>query len=57
MRALVIHYDSARRLCLLAEGMILGAADHYGERARVEQVACMHDGADRCLLTATFETA
>lgn len=56
-RALVIHYDSARRLCLLAEGMILGAADHYGERARVEQVACMHDGADRCLLTATFEAA
>jgi hypothetical protein len=52
---LVMHYGSSRRLCLLAEGMVQGAATRFAERARVSQPACMHEGADRCVLTISFE--
>ena len=46
---LVIGYNSARRLCALAEGFIAGAAEHYGEQAQVSQSQCMHDGAEKCV--------
>ena len=55
--ALVIRYWSARKLCALAEGFILGAATHYGEKATVEQPVCMHRGADYCLLASSFTPA
>jgi hypothetical protein len=52
---LVMHYQSDRRLCLMAEGMVRGAATWFGERAHVTQPACVHEGADRCVLTIGFE--
>jgi hypothetical protein len=51
---LVIGYRSARKLCALAEGFIEGTADHFGEGVEIEQSACMHRGADHCLLKVTF---
>lgn len=51
---LVIHYRSGRRLCHLAEGMITGAAAHYGQSARLEQTTCMLEGADHCTIHASF---
>lgn len=48
-QTLVIGYNSARRLCALAEGFMQGAAAHYGEQAQVFQPACMHDGAEKCV--------
>ena len=48
--ALLLGYDSERRFCMLAHGFIEGAADHYGETATVEHLACMHDGDPSCLL-------
>lgn len=54
---LVVGYRSRRRLCALAEGMIAGAATHFGERATLVQSQCMHDGADSCDLVCTFERA
>ena len=54
---LVIRYRSPRQLCALAEGFILGAATHYGERAVVDQAVCMHRGADHCLLGCSFTPA
>ena len=51
---LVIRYESARKLCALAEGFILGAAHHYEEQVAIDQPECMHKGADRCLLHCTF---
>lgn len=51
---LVIGYRSRRRLCHLAEGFLEGAAAHYGEQAALHQVACMHDGADECVIACTF---
>lgn len=55
--ALAIRYWSARKLCALAEGFILGAATHFGEKATVEQPVCMNTGADYCLLTCSFAPA
>ena len=51
---LVMGYRSARRLCALAEGFILGAADHYGETVTIAQSACLHHGAERCVFHLTF---
>ncbi|HEU0103240.1 MAG TPA: heme NO-binding domain-containing protein [Mycobacteriales bacterium] len=54
LSSLTLGYRSPRRLCWLAEGFILGAADHFGQAVTVEQLACMHDGAESCLLACTF---
>lgn len=54
---LVIHYRSERRLCTLAEGMVAGAAAHFGQRADVEHGQCMREGADHCVLFTTFKDA
>ncbi len=52
---LLIHYRSKRRLCQLAEGFIVGAADHYKERVVVTQPNCMLDGAVACQIHCLFE--
>jgi hypothetical protein len=52
---LVVHYRSERRLCALAEGMIVGAAAHYRERVSIAHEVCMFDGADHCILRVTVE--
>jgi hypothetical protein len=46
---LVMGYSSERKLCALGHGLIEGAADHYGERAEVEQPHCMKRGDERCV--------
>lgn len=51
--ALLIGYDSPRRLCALAHGFIEGVADHYHEQAEVDHLACMHRGDERCLMRMT----
>jgi hypothetical protein len=54
---LLVHYRSPRRLCAFAEGMIDGAARHYGEQASLSHEPCMLDGADHCTLLTTFRPA
>lgn len=51
---LLIGYDSTRRLCELAEGFILGSADHFGESLTVDQSECVHRGDSRCVLRVRF---
>ena len=51
---LLLGYDSQRRLCALAEGLILGAAAHYGEAVEVDQPACMHRGDAACELAVRW---
>ncbi len=53
--SLLIGYRSTRRLCGLAHGFILGVGDHYGEVVSVRHLECMHDGAQRCLISVTAE--
>ena len=51
---LVMGYRSPRKLCSFAEGLLLGAADHYGERVTIEQPLCMKRGDDHCVLEIGF---
>ena len=53
-RALLMGYDSPRRLCALAHGFIEGAGDHFAEAASVEHLSCMHNGDPKCLLSIRF---
>jgi hypothetical protein len=52
---LVMRYQSPRKLCSFAEGLLLGAADHYGERLTFAQPSCMKRGDSRCVLELTFD--
>ncbi|MBX7433099.1 heme NO-binding domain-containing protein [Mycobacterium sp. Y57] len=47
---LELDYLSVRRMCTLAEGLVLGAADHYGENVVVDQPCCKHRGDSRCTI-------
>ena len=45
-----ITYDSPRRLCALAKGIIRGLAAHYRTEATITESACMHAGQPACTL-------
>ena len=47
---LTMRYESPRKLCYLAEGLIFGAANHYGESIYIEHDTCMHKGEEACIL-------
>jgi len=49
--AVVMNYDSPRKLCALAHGFIEGAGDHFNEAIAVEHLSCMHDGDPKCRLS------
>jgi hypothetical protein len=51
---LVIGYNSARKMCALAEGFMEGAALHYHEQIAISQSQCMHHGAEKCLFDVRF---
>jgi hypothetical protein len=50
----VIRYQSRRKLCAFAEGLIEGAAHHFHETAEIQQPTCMNRGDDQCTLVCTF---
>ena len=52
---ILMEYHSHRGMCRLAEGLTLGAADHYGQSASIEHVQCKRDGAAHCVLRVTLE--
>lgn len=52
--AIRLGYQSTRRLCSFAEGLILGAADHFGEQVAVVHEMCMKRGDERCVLACRF---
>ena len=54
---LLLGYSSERQLCALAEGFILGAADHYGENVDLTQPLCMLRGDDKCVIRCAFGNA
>jgi hypothetical protein len=56
-RRILLAYRSRHRMCALAEGFVIGAAEHFGERVHIEQRRCMLRGAHRCDLFCTFESA
>lgn len=46
----LIGYESSRRLCSLAKGIVRAAAEHYGESIELGEATCMLRGDDRCEL-------
>src|SRR6266850_588382 len=46
----VISYDSPRRMCRLARGIIRGLATSYQEGVTIDEPACMLNGAPACEL-------
>ncbi len=50
----VMDYYSPRKLCAFAEGLLLGAGDHFGETVDIEQPRCMNRGDGQCRLEITF---
>jgi hypothetical protein len=55
--ALLMGYQSARKLCSLAQGFVEGAADHYHEPVRFEHLHCMHRGDPKCVFHIYFGQA
>jgi hypothetical protein len=51
----VVTYTSERRLCRLAEGLVDGVADYYGENARIEHPQCMLRGDLACALFVALD--
>jgi len=49
----LLDYYSPRMLCHLAEGLLTGAAEHYGVNISISQTRCMHHGAESCHLQIT----
>ncbi len=54
---LIIHDGSPRRLCMLAEGFIHGAARLYAEQLTLSQEICMLQGQPSCVLRCVFAAA
>jgi hypothetical protein len=54
---LVVGYASPRKLCAFAEGLIEGAAAHYGQSVEIEQPLCMNRGDPKCVLRMRFSPA
>lgn len=55
--SLRIHYRSGRQLCALAEGMLAGAGEYYGQQVSVGHDGCMLDGRDHCTFVVDIEPA
>jgi hypothetical protein len=44
-----MSYQSARKMCAFAEGLITGSATYFGETAQILQTKCMLHGDSECL--------
>ncbi|HXE73524.1 MAG TPA: heme NO-binding domain-containing protein [Candidatus Nitrosotenuis sp.] len=56
-QVLEVGYSSPRRLCALAEGLMEGAARHFGEGLQIDQPRCMRRGDPKCLLVCRFSAS
>lgn len=52
---LIMRYESPRKMCILAEGLILGAAEHYQQPINIVQDQCIHHGGDYCEFRITLK--
>lgn len=43
-----LSYDSERKMCAVARGIIRGLAKHFGETVSIVESACIHRGAPSC---------
>ena len=45
-----VIYTSRRKLCALAEGLILGGGEFYGHELEVTHESCVHEGHATCTM-------
>lgn len=50
-----LGYVSHRNLCSFGEGLILGAAAHFGEHVDLSQATCSKRGDEKCVFVCRFE--
>jgi heme-NO-binding protein len=50
-----MRYGSPRQLCAFAQGLIEGAAAHYGQTVSIEQPRCMLRGDELCTIEIRIE--
>lgn len=48
---ILVLYESPRRMCSVAKGIIRGAARHYEQEIQISEPRCMLAGATRCEIT------
>lgn len=53
---LIMGYQSARRLCSFAEGLLQGTADYFDEELEIAHPQCMKRGDERCVLELEFSS-
>ena len=51
---MLVTIQGAEPICALAEGVIAGAADYYGEPVVIDELKCVKRGDNRCVLQMTF---
>ena len=44
----LLTYRSERKLCVVAEGLIAGAAEYYGQHVEISHTECVHQGNKEC---------
>lgn len=47
----VLTYDSPRRLCAVARGIVKGVAKQFEEVVTIDETKCMHHGDPACIMT------
>lgn len=57
VHTLSLEYRSTRMLCSFAEGLVLGAAAHYGDDVTVTHATCCRTGDERCVIVCDFAPA
>ncbi len=51
--SVAITYDSPRKVCAVARGIVRGIAKHFGEEITIADRRCMHHGDAQCLIVVT----
>lgn len=55
-RELRVIYNSPRKLCFCAEGLIQGAAAHFATKIDLQHTECVHRGAQHCTFLVKVES-
>ncbi len=49
-----LSYFSKRKLCMVAEGLLAGAANFFHQEVKIIQTECMHENFEKCRWDVTF---
>lgn len=50
----LLTYFSKRKLCVVAEGLLKGAAKHFEQEVELTHTECMHDNFEKCKWDVSF---